>query len=146
MLRRMNLGLLLGVGIPVVVLTIVGLAISLSLGRRKKRVAELEAMVARSGERIVAGPCRARKREGHTGLVGALVVTEKRLLFDGFYGEPLSIPFADILTVRRDAWFNTSYFAGCQWLILTYRGHSGEVGFVTALPEFETALKGRLPG
>jgi hypothetical protein len=135
----MDSGGLLALGIVVSVFAALGVVFAIVITVKRRQRAELVAEIQRAGERILGGPGWARKREGLVSVAGALIVTDRRVVFVGGFRRT-SIPFADVTNVRLDKTFNNSYMGGMEWVVLSHRGSEREVGFVTQIPALAEAV------
>lgn len=138
------------VAIVIMVLAILGtvaamlLAVFIPLARRLRRMlAELGQDVVARGEQAVRGPESASYRGatsqyGRVKGNGALVLTDRHLVFRKLFGAEIEIPRGDIVGARLETWFLRSS-VGRPVLVLTTRTDI-EVGLLVRDPEAWLAL------
>ena len=126
-----------------IVLVFVGILVSqvalwgtvfLWLRRRNDRMlADLRAEITAAGDRLVVGPEPGVYRGGtqsRSQMKGnaVLVLTDRRIICRKLIGEPIEIMVSEIVGVREDKWFMSSYSGGHLHVILDLSDGS-EVGF-----------------
>ena len=137
------LGILVAVGL-------VQAAVWIPVVRRGRRrtsafLAQFDAEVAASGERVIVAPEQAVYRgcTAHYGQVrgnGTILLTDRRLVFRKLTGGPVEVPTAAILSTRQAASFLSSRVGGQTHLIVE-TSDPAELGFFVAdLPRWEAAL------
>ena len=117
-----------------------------------RRLGELRAALAATGERVLLGPEPAVYRgasagSGHPRTRGNSVValTERRLVVHRLIGAPVEVPALDIAGVRTDKWFEGAWTGGRLHLIVKTKA-GAEVGlFVQDTGAWVAALQ-RLTG
>lgn len=113
-------------------LVFVGLLLVFIFRVTKQRARELLANIEASGDRIVRGPARALIRRGHVTWRGPVVLTDKRIVFQG--GGRSEVPLESIQLVRTEPSYNGETFNGAPWTIITWPG--GEAGLLAYERDF----------
>jgi hypothetical protein len=103
-----------------------------------RMIADLQAELAASGERVILGPCPSSYRGATPGSGfssvkgnGVAALTDRRLLVRRIGAKALELPTADIAGVREDTWFLRAYASGQRILIVKTKT-GVEVGLLVA--------------
>ena len=136
---------LLVLGILAINGVIWGTVLTVLSQRRKARMAELQASLAASGDRVLLGPARGNYCGGtgdfsRVANNGLLTLTTADLLIHPYLGHTITVPVAAITGVRVERSWNGRIVAGKQFLVVS-TGH-GEVGlFVPDLEGWKQAIE-----
>lgn len=112
------------------------LALSWVARKSGRLVVSLQAELATAGETAMRGPEPALYR-GASGIRsrvkgnGAIVLTERRVLFRKLFGADIEVPLAQLIGVKEDKWFLRAYTGGRLHMILQLKG-GDEVGFMVS--------------
>jgi hypothetical protein len=122
-----------------------GIVLTVLSRRRKARMAELQADLAATGDRVVLGPARGNYCGGtgdfpRVANNGLLTLTTADLLIHPYLGRAVTVPVATITGVRVERSWNGRIVAGKQFLVVS-TGH-GEVGlFVPDTGGWQAAIE-----
>ena len=115
-----------------------------------RRLGELQAELAATGEHVLLGPEPAIYRGASSGSGlsrakgnGVAALTERRLVVRRLVGAPIEVATADISGVRTDKWFQGAWTGGRLHVIVKMRA-GAEVGlFVQNTDAWVAALQAR---